>query len=79
MESVAATGQLSGRTSLFIRGDYDFAVVDTLMTNFHQPRSTLLLMLEAFAGSRWRDIYRTALEEGYRFLSFGDAMIVSRA
>jgi S-adenosylmethionine:tRNA ribosyltransferase-isomerase len=78
LETVARTGELEGRTGLFIRGDYDFGVVDLLMTNFHQPRSTLLLMLEAFAGPRWREIYRIALEEGYRFLSFGDAMLVSR-
>ena len=78
LESAAATGALSGRTGLFIRGDFPFCVVDVLMTNFHQPRSTLLLLLEAFAGARWRDLYRCALGEGYRFLSFGDAMIVGR-
>ena len=52
-------------------------VVDVLLTNFHMPRSTLLLMVEAFCGSQWRDLYATALEEGYRFLSFGDAMLVA--
>jgi S-adenosylmethionine:tRNA ribosyltransferase-isomerase len=49
------------------------------MTNFHLPRSTLLLLLEAFAGERWRDLYATALARGYRFLSLGDAMLVDRA
>jgi S-adenosylmethionine:tRNA ribosyltransferase-isomerase len=78
LESVAATGRCSGRTSLFISPGYPFAVVDVLMTNFHQPRSSLLVMLEAFAGGRWRDLYREALAEGYRFLSFGDAMLVAR-
>jgi S-adenosylmethionine:tRNA ribosyltransferase-isomerase len=78
LESVAATGRLSGRTSLFISPGYAFAVVDILMTNFHQPRSSLLVLLEAFAGKRWRDLYREALGEGYRFLSFGDAMLVAR-
>jgi len=53
-------------------------VVDVLMTNFHLPRSTLLLLVEAFCGTRWRELYRIALENGYRFLSFGDAMIVGR-
>jgi S-adenosylmethionine:tRNA ribosyltransferase-isomerase len=53
-------------------------VVDVLLTNFHQPRSTLLLLLEAFCGTRWRDLYGEALDAGYRFLSFGDAMIVAR-
>jgi S-adenosylmethionine:tRNA ribosyltransferase-isomerase len=78
LESVAATGRCSGRTKLFIKPGYDFAVVDVLMTNFHQPRSSLLVMLEAFAGPRWRDLYREALAEGYRFLSFGDSMLVAR-
>jgi S-adenosylmethionine:tRNA ribosyltransferase-isomerase len=78
LETVAATGELSGRTDLFIRGDYPFRVVDVLMTNFHLPRSTLLLLVEAFCGTRWRELYRIALENGYRFLSFGDAMIVGR-
>jgi len=78
LESAAATGSLEGRTSLFIHGDYPFAVVDALLTNFHLPRSSLLLLLDAFCGYRWRDLYRLALEDGYRFLSFGDAMLVSR-
>ncbi|HLI25107.1 MAG TPA: tRNA preQ1(34) S-adenosylmethionine ribosyltransferase-isomerase QueA [Acidimicrobiales bacterium] len=78
LEAAAATGQLQGRTELFIHGDYPFAVVDVLLTNFHQPRSTLLLLLEAFCGPRWRELYATALDAGYRFLSFGDAMLVSR-
>ena len=78
LESWAATGETTGRTGLFIHGDYDFKVVDVLMTNFHMPRSSLLLLLAAFCGPRWRDLYEIALEEGYRFLSFGDAMLVSR-
>jgi S-adenosylmethionine:tRNA ribosyltransferase-isomerase len=79
LESAAATGQRQGRTSLFIHDDYPFAVVDVLLTNFHLPRSSLLLLVEAFAGPRWRALYDVALAEGYRFLSFGDAMIVTRA
>jgi S-adenosylmethionine:tRNA ribosyltransferase-isomerase len=79
LETVAATGSLEGRTSLFIRDPYPFAAVDVLMTNYHLPRSTLLLLVEAFAGQRWRDLYRLALAEGYRFLSFGDAMLIGRA
>jgi S-adenosylmethionine:tRNA ribosyltransferase-isomerase len=78
LESAAATGQLEGRTSLFIRGDYPFAVIDLLLTNFHLPRSSLLLLVEAFCGPRWRDLYQTALSSGYRFLSFGDALLVDR-
>ena len=79
LESAAATGERSGSTRLFIRDDYPFRVVDVLLTNFHLPRSTLLLLLGAFAGPGWRRLYATALAEGYRFLSFGDAMLVGRS
>jgi S-adenosylmethionine:tRNA ribosyltransferase-isomerase len=51
-------------------------VVDALITNFHMPSSTLLVLLAAFMGPGWREIYETALTRGYRFLSFGDAMYV---
>ena len=79
LESAAVTGALEGRTDLFIRPGFDFRVVDVLLTNFHQPRSTLLVLLSAFAGhARWQERYAEALAEGYRFLSFGDAMLVSR-
>jgi S-adenosylmethionine:tRNA ribosyltransferase-isomerase len=74
----AARGEPEGRTSLFIHGDFDFQVVDVLLTNFHLPKSSLLVLLESFCGPRWRDLYRVAMQEGYRFLSFGDAMIVGR-
>jgi len=76
LESAAASEHLAGRTELFIHGDRPFAVVDVLMTNFHQPRSSLLVLIDAFVGPRWRDLYGTALAEGYRFLSFGDAMLL---
>jgi S-adenosylmethionine:tRNA ribosyltransferase-isomerase len=76
LESVAATGELSGRTDLFIHPPYRFAVVDVLLTNFHLPRSTLLLLVEAFIGPRWRGLYEIALADGYRFLSLGDAMLL---
>jgi S-adenosylmethionine:tRNA ribosyltransferase-isomerase len=77
LETAAATGESQGRSRLFIHGDYPWRRVDVLLTNFHQPRSTLLLLLEAFCGPSWRDLYATALDAGYRFLSFGDAMIVT--
>jgi S-adenosylmethionine:tRNA ribosyltransferase-isomerase len=54
-------------------------VVDVLVTNFHLPRSSLLLLVEAFCGPVWRDLYADALAGGYRFLSFGDAMVVGRS
>ena len=79
LESAATTGELEGSTDLFIHGDRPFAVVDVLMTNFHQPRSSLLALVDAFVGPRWRALYEQALGEGYRFLSFGDAMLLSGA
>ncbi len=79
LESVAATGALEGTTDLFISRGYRFAVVDSLMTNFHVPRSSLLVLLDAFMGPGWKDWYRHALAADYRLLSFGDAMLVDRA
>lgn len=78
LESAATTGELSGRTQLFIHRGYQWKVVDLMLTNFHLPRTTLLMMIDAFVGPRWRDLYRVALEEQYRFLSFGDAMLLDR-
>jgi S-adenosylmethionine:tRNA ribosyltransferase-isomerase len=78
LESAAATSALTGRTDLFIRRPYPFSVVDVLLTNFHLPRSSLLVMIDAFIGPRWRDLYDLALAERYRFLSFGDAMLLTR-
>jgi S-adenosylmethionine:tRNA ribosyltransferase-isomerase len=79
LESAAQTGQLEGRTELFIHRPYDWQLVDVLLTNFHLPRSSLLVLIDAFVGARWRDLYRLALDDGYRFLSFGDAMLLSRS
>ena len=79
LESVAATGQLSGRTSLFITPGFEWKVVDLMLTNFHLPKTSLLLMIESFIGPRWRDIYSDAISEQYRFLSFGDAMLLARS
>lgn len=79
LESWGTFGEVAGRTELFIHGDHRFLVVDRLLTNFHVPRSSLLVLLGAFVGDRWRALYEEALREGYRFLSFGDAMLVHRA
>ena len=79
LESVAASGQLSGRTSLFITPGFQWKVVDMMLTNFHLPKTSLLLMIESFVGPRWRDIYAEAISEQYRFLSFGDAMLLARS
>lgn len=78
LESAAASGSLAGRTELYLHRGRPFRVVDVLMTNFHLPRTTLLVMIDAFIGPRWRRLYETALAEGYRFLSFGDAMLLER-
>jgi len=78
LEGWAASGEAEGATDLFIHGAYPFAVVDRLLTNFHVPRSSLLALVEAFIGPRWRELYDTAVAERYRFLSFGDAMLLSR-
>jgi S-adenosylmethionine:tRNA ribosyltransferase-isomerase len=74
----AARGTLEGSTELFIHGDFDWQVVDVLLTNFHLPRSSLLLLVDAFIGPRWRSLYEGALRDGYRFFSFGDAMLLER-
>lgn len=68
-----------GSTDLFITPGYRFRIVDGLITNFHVPSSTLVVMLEAFMGEAWRMAYAHALARGYRFLSFGDAMLAERA
>ena len=79
LETWGATGEESGHSRLFIRRPYAWRIVDSLLTNFHMPRSTLLCLLDAFIGPRWRMLYDTALGNGYRFLSFGDAMFVTRS
>ncbi len=68
---------MDGETSLYVTPGYRFQVVDALVTNFHMPRSTLLLLVSALAGTELiRRAYLEALDEGYRFLSFGDAMLI---
>jgi S-adenosylmethionine:tRNA ribosyltransferase-isomerase len=79
LESAATFGELEGRTRLFIHRPYEWKLVDVLMTNFHLPRTTLLMMIDAFVGDRWRHLYDIALAEQYRFLSFGDAMLLDRS
>jgi S-adenosylmethionine:tRNA ribosyltransferase-isomerase len=77
LESLARGAQLSGRTDLFITPGFEFRRVDSLLTNFHLPRSTLLALVMAFCGvEETRRIYRVAIAERYRFYSFGDAMLV---
>jgi S-adenosylmethionine:tRNA ribosyltransferase-isomerase len=71
---------MQGDTSIFITPGYRFRVVDTLITNFHLPRSTLMMLVSAFAGhDRVMALYRHAIEQRYRFFSYGDAMLLARA
>jgi S-adenosylmethionine:tRNA ribosyltransferase-isomerase len=79
LESAAARGELAGRTDLFIHRGFHWQLVDLMLTNFHLPRTTLLMMIDAFVGPRWRQLYEVALAADYRFLSFGDAMLLDRA
>ena len=71
----AATDHLDGETQLLIAPGYKYHVVDGLVTNFHQPKSTLLLLVSALIGEAWRECYRYALGHGFRFLSYGDSCL----
>jgi S-adenosylmethionine:tRNA ribosyltransferase-isomerase len=76
LETVARTGELAGRTRLFVTPGFEFRRVDALLTNFHLPRSTLLALVMAFVGvEETRELYQAAIAERYRFYSFGDAML----
>lgn len=67
--------RLVTKTSIIIAPGYKFRIVSYLITNFHQPSSTLLLLIAAIVGDRWKEIYHHALDNGYRFLSYGDACL----
>lgn len=69
---------LHAKTSIMIVPGYDFRIVNGLITNFHQPRSTLLLLVAAFIGPGWRDVYNYALNKNFRFLSYGDSSLFFR-
>jgi S-adenosylmethionine:tRNA ribosyltransferase-isomerase len=79
LESQALTGNSAGETNLFITPGFQFQTVDCLITNFHLPKSTLLMLVSAFAGTdNIRKAYQHAIEQQYRFFSYGDAMFLSR-
>lgn len=67
---------LIGETSIFIKPGYSFKICKALITNFHQPASTLILLVAAFVGEDWRKVYDEALRGGYRFLSYGDSSLL---
>lgn len=69
---------LHAETQIMIRPGYSFRIVDRLITNFHQPRSTLLLLVSAFVGGDWQTIYQYALSHDFRFLSYGDSSILTK-
>jgi len=80
LESAALSGEPSGETGLFVYPGFRFRVVDRLLTNFHLPRSSLLMLVAAFAGlDNIRRAYAHAIERRYRFFSYGDAMLIERA
>ena len=83
LEAAAAGGDLkpfAGETRLFITPGYRFRIVDMLLTNFHLPRSSLLMLVSAFGGyERLMSAYRHAIRQGYRFFSYGDAMLLHKA
>lgn len=80
LESWAASGEPSGETGIFITPGFDLKVVDALITNFHLPRSTLMMLVSAFAGyERVMALYAHAVQQRYRFFSYGDAMWLLRS
>lgn len=80
VDYLEATGQetLHAETQIMIKPGYEFRVVDQLITNFHQPQSTLLLLVSAFVHGDWKTIYDYALSHDFRFLSYGDSSILTR-
>jgi S-adenosylmethionine:tRNA ribosyltransferase-isomerase len=70
---------LYAKTSILIVPGYQFKIVKALVTNFHQPESTLILLIAAFIGDDWRKVYQYALEHDYRFLSYGDGSLLFRS
>jgi S-adenosylmethionine:tRNA ribosyltransferase-isomerase len=80
LESWAKTGLASGDTNIFITPGFDFQLIDMLVTNFHLPKSSLMMLVSAFAGyEHIMDLYREAIAREYRFFSYGDAMLLQRA
>ena len=79
LEAWAATGQARGDARIFITSGFRFQVADMLLTNFHLPRSTLMMLVSAFAGhAHVMALYRHAIAQRYRFFSYSDAMLLAR-
>jgi len=74
---ISKSGSLSGETNIFIHPPYQFKAVDALLTNFHLPKSTLIMLVSAIAGRELTfEAYRQAVAEKYRFYSYGDCMLI---
>ena len=67
---------LGGQTEIFLYPGYDFKICDGLITNYHMPNSTLVLLIAAFIGEDWRKVYQEALDNDYKFLSYGDSSLL---
>jgi S-adenosylmethionine:tRNA ribosyltransferase-isomerase len=80
LEYINNTGKdyIEGKTNIIIVPGYEFKIINALITNFHQPQSTLLLLIAAFAGTGWKQAYEYALNNGFRFLSYGDSSLLYR-
>ena len=78
VSSMGTLNEFNGWTNKFIFPPYEFNIANSMITNFHMPKSTLLMMIDAFIGARWKLLYQEALDNQYRFLSFGDAMLLHR-
>jgi S-adenosylmethionine:tRNA ribosyltransferase-isomerase len=73
---VKGVDRVHSHTQIMIAPGYEFRIVKAIVTNFHQPKSTLLLLVSAFIGGDWRRVYDYALENGFRFLSYGDSSLL---
>ena len=80
LETWAKTGETQGDTNIFITPGFDFKIVDKLITNFHLPKSSLMMLVSAFAGhAHIMNLYKVAIDQNYRFFSYGDAMLLQKA
>ena len=80
LETWTKTGETQGDTNIFITPGFDFKIVDKLITNFHLPKSSLMMLVSAFAGhAHIMNLYKVAIDQNYRFFSYGDAMLLQKA
>jgi S-adenosylmethionine:tRNA ribosyltransferase-isomerase len=70
--------EITAHTGIMIAPGYEFKIIDGLITNFHQPQSTLLLLIAALIGDEWKEVYQFALNNDFRFLSYGDSSLIMK-